>query len=185
MSTSSAEAGPSGRPSTSEAPHGPINLFDTHLRFLTDSYLSFFQERYYSSPLVPIATYHYDYAERRLKRHSEFLCLDNVNVVLTLCDSVEALLKLHRRCKTTDIYLNGGHDVPYSTRKVWDEVRDNVDRGTCTITYPLILVDRDSAEADTRKAFMESLTVEVINPLVALKVRAAMSLIFAQTYLFL
>ncbi|KAJ3556479.1 hypothetical protein NM688_g2008 [Phlebia brevispora] len=117
MSTTTPEAGPSGRTSTSDAPHGPIQLFDTHLRFLGDSYLSFFQER---------------------KRIEEAY--------------VEALLKLHRRCKTTDIYLNGGHDVPYTTRKAWDEVRDNVER-----------------EADTRKAFLESLSVEVINPLIALK----------------
>ncbi|KAF8058244.1 hypothetical protein FPV67DRAFT_1565725 [Lyophyllum atratum] len=39
---------PPSRPSTSDAsspPQGPIPLFDAHLRLLSDSYLSFFQER--------------------------------------------------------------------------------------------------------------------------------------------
>jgi hypothetical protein len=27
---------------------GPVPLFDVHLRYLTDSYLSFFQERYFT-----------------------------------------------------------------------------------------------------------------------------------------
>ncbi|CAL1696188.1 unnamed protein product [Somion occarium] len=44
MSTSS-EIPPSARPSTSEPPNGPIPLFDNQLRLLSDSYLSFFQER--------------------------------------------------------------------------------------------------------------------------------------------
>ncbi len=110
-----------------------------------------------------------------MKRHSTFGRLESADLVLTLHDSVDALQKLHRRCKTTDIYLNGGHDVPYSTRRAWDEIRDNVDRGARVVVCLLIFVDGDPAEADTRKAFMESLTVEVINPLISLKVRVPTS----------
>ncbi|THH01505.1 hypothetical protein EW026_g1185 [Hermanssonia centrifuga] len=116
MSTTNPEPGPSGRSSISEGSHGPLPLFDTHLRFLSDSYLSFFTER---------------------KKIEE--------------QYVEALLRLHKKCRTTDVYLNGSHE-PSTTRKAWDEVRDNVER-----------------EADTRMAFIASMTTEVINPLVALK----------------
>ena len=55
MSTASTEAGPSGRPSTSEGGPGPLQLFDTHLRFLGDSYLTFFQERCVYSDASPLS----------------------------------------------------------------------------------------------------------------------------------
>ncbi|TDL28854.1 hypothetical protein BD410DRAFT_760544 [Rickenella mellea] len=46
MAASSSENVPTSRPSTSDQPQqGPINLFDQHLKVLSDSYLSFFQER--------------------------------------------------------------------------------------------------------------------------------------------
>jgi hypothetical protein len=43
------------KPSLSEPQHGPIPLFEHHLKVLTDSYLSFFQERFvHSVSVIPI-----------------------------------------------------------------------------------------------------------------------------------
>ncbi|KAG5648266.1 hypothetical protein DXG03_006225 [Asterophora parasitica] len=110
---------PSSRPSTSDAsstPQGPIPLFDAHLRILSDSYLSFFQER---------------------KRIEETY--------------VESLLKLHRKIKSFDTYLDDRGELN-TTRSAWNEVRDSVER-----------------EAQAREAFCATLTTDVISPLTTLK----------------
>ncbi|EPQ61103.1 RhoGAP-domain-containing protein [Gloeophyllum trabeum ATCC 11539] len=64
------------------------------------------------------------------------------------CDS---LLKLHKKAKTIDTYLDGRGESS-TARSAWSEVRDNVER-----------------EAQTRQAFLTTLTVDVLNPLSALK----------------
>ncbi|GLB36502.1 putative GTPase-activator protein for Rho-like GTPases [Lyophyllum shimeji] len=110
---------PPSRPSTSDAstpPQGPIPLFDAHLRILSDSYLSFFQER---------------------KRIEETY--------------VESLLKLHRKIKSFDTYLDDRGELN-TTRSAWHEVRDSVER-----------------EAQAREAFCATLATDVINPLTTFK----------------
>ncbi|KAF5375014.1 hypothetical protein D9758_000090 [Tetrapyrgos nigripes] len=109
---------PSGRSSLDQpsASSGPIPSFDIHLRFLTDSYLSFFNER---------------------KRIEE--------------NYVEALIKLHRKIKSIDAFLDDRTDVS-TARSAWSEVRDNAER-----------------EAQTRQAFLSTLTLDVITPLTTLK----------------
>ncbi|SJL05827.1 uncharacterized protein ARMOST_09163 [Armillaria ostoyae] len=110
---------PSSRPSVSDThlpAHGPIPLFDAHLRFLTDSYLSFFNER---------------------KRIEE--------------SYVDSLMKLHRKIKSIDSFLDDRTDLSNS-RTAWAEIRDNVER-----------------EAQARQAFLSTLTVDVLNPLTAVK----------------
>ncbi|KAG1828658.1 hypothetical protein EV424DRAFT_1591631 [Suillus variegatus] len=106
------------RPSYSEPflQYGPIPLFEHHLKVLTDSYLSFFQER---------------------KRIEEVY--------------IESLLKLHRKVKSIDNYLDDRTEISTS-RRAWNEVRDNVER-----------------EAQTRQAFLATLTVDVVNALTSLK----------------
>ncbi|KAK0438023.1 hypothetical protein EV421DRAFT_1738650 [Armillaria borealis] len=97
---------PSSRSSVSDThlpAHGPIPLFDAHLRFLTDSYLSFFNER---------------------KRIEE---------------------------SYIDSFLDDRTDLSNS-RTAWAEIRDNVER-----------------EAQARQAFLSTLTVDVLNPLTAVK----------------
>ena len=37
---------------------GPVPLFDIHLRYLTDSYLTFFQERHVLALIYPILNSH-------------------------------------------------------------------------------------------------------------------------------
>ncbi|KAJ7456631.1 hypothetical protein FB451DRAFT_610867 [Mycena latifolia] len=96
--------------------HGPLSLFDVHLRKLTDSFITFFQER---------------------KRIEE--------------SYVDSLSKLHKKIKTIDAFLDDRTDLS-STRSVWNEVRDNVDR-----------------ESQARQAFLSTLTVDVINPLTSLR----------------
>ncbi|KAG1757960.1 hypothetical protein EDB19DRAFT_1660019 [Suillus lakei] len=106
------------RPSSSEPflQYGPIPLFEHHLKVLTDSYLSFFQER---------------------KRIEEVY--------------IDSLLKLHRKVKSIDNYLDDRTEVSTS-RRAWNEVRDNVER-----------------EAQTRQAFLATLTVDVVNALTSLR----------------
>ncbi|KAG5653500.1 hypothetical protein H0H81_012710 [Sphagnurus paluster] len=113
------DALPPSRPSTSDSsssPQGPIPLFDAHLRILSDSYISFFQER---------------------KRIEETY--------------VESLLKLHRKIKSFDTYLDDRGELN-STRTAWNEVRDSVER-----------------EAQAREAFCSTLYTDVISPLITLK----------------
>ncbi|KAG2123602.1 hypothetical protein DEU56DRAFT_829349 [Suillus clintonianus] len=95
---------------------GPIPLFEHHLKVLTDSYLTFFQER---------------------KRIEEVY--------------IESLLKLHRKVKSIDNYLDDRTELSTS-RRAWSEVRDNVER-----------------EAQTRQAFLATLTVDVVNALTSLR----------------
>ncbi|KAH7883937.1 hypothetical protein F5I97DRAFT_1930151 [Phlebopus sp. FC_14] len=110
MSTPTPESYATPRPSMSEPSlqSGPLPLFEHHLKVLTDSYLSFFQER---------------------KRIEEVY--------------VDSLLRLHRKAKSIDTFLDDRTDM-ITARRAWGEVRDNVER-----------------EAQTRQAFLTTLTVDV------------------------
>ncbi|KAJ7630593.1 hypothetical protein FB45DRAFT_915968 [Roridomyces roridus] len=66
---------------------------------------------------------------------------------------VESLGKLHKKIKSIDAYLDDRTDLA-TMRVAWSEVRDNIDR-----------------DAQTRQAFLSSLTVDVINPLTQLRER--------------
>ncbi|KAF9650726.1 hypothetical protein BDM02DRAFT_3164672 [Thelephora ganbajun] len=115
--TGHGESPPSARPSMSAPPdQGPLALFDLYLRILSDSYLTFLQER---------------------KRIEE--------------DYYESLVELHRKTLNVDQFFDSRLEST-TLRSAWSEVRDNVER-----------------EAQTRRAFMDSMTHEVINPLVSFK----------------
>ncbi|KAG1749647.1 uncharacterized protein EDB91DRAFT_1108879 [Suillus paluster] len=118
MATPTVDSFATPRPSVSEPylQSGPIPLFEHHLKVLTDSYLSFFQER---------------------KRIEEVY--------------VESLLKLHRKVKSIDSYLDDRTELS-TARRAWNEVRDNVER-----------------EAQTRQAFLATLTGDVVNALTSLR----------------
>lgn len=64
---------------------------------------------------------------------------------------MELLNKLHRKVKSIDGYLDDRHE-PSTTRRAWGEIRDSVER-----------------DVQARAAFVSSLTVDVINPLITLK----------------
>ncbi|KAK7064562.1 Rho GTPase-activating protein 27 [Favolaschia claudopus] len=64
---------------------------------------------------------------------------------------VDSLLKLHKKIKSIDAYLDDRTDFS-TTRRAWTEVRDNIDR-----------------ESQARQAFLSTLTVDVINPLTSLR----------------
>lgn len=68
---------------------------------------------------------------------------------------MELLNKLHRKVKSIDGYLDDRHE-PSTTRRAWGEIRDSVER-----------------DVQARAAFVSSLTVDVINPLITLKVKSA------------
>ncbi|KAF8139875.1 hypothetical protein EV363DRAFT_1498278 [Boletus edulis] len=64
---------------------------------------------------------------------------------------VESLLKLHRKIKSIDVFLDDRTDMN-TTRRAWAEIRDNLER-----------------EAQTRQAFLSTLTVDCVNSLMTLK----------------
>ncbi|KAF8557363.1 RhoGAP-domain-containing protein [Imleria badia] len=64
---------------------------------------------------------------------------------------VESLLKLHRKTKSIDAFLDDRTDMS-TTRRAWAEIRDNVER-----------------EAQTRQAFLSTLTSDAVNSLMTLK----------------
>ncbi|EIW64964.1 RhoGAP-domain-containing protein [Trametes versicolor FP-101664 SS1] len=104
------------RPPQTEPSQSATNLFELHLKVLTESYLAFFQER---------------------KRIEE--------------QYVAALLRLHRKSKSLDTYLDDRLELS-TTRVAWNEITDNVER-----------------EASTRTAFLENLGAHVIDPLANFK----------------
>ncbi|CAK5279930.1 unnamed protein product, partial [Mycena citricolor] len=64
---------------------------------------------------------------------------------------VDSLIKLHKKIKAVDAFLDDRVDVS-TARGAWAEIRDNIDR-----------------ESQTRQAFLASLSVDVISPLTTLK----------------
>lgn len=67
-------------------------------------------------------------------------------------NSYESLMELHRKTLNVDQFFDSRLEST-TLRSAWSEVRDNLER-----------------EAQTRRAFMDSITHEVINPLVSFKV---------------
>ncbi|KAF8640997.1 hypothetical protein AX17_000642 [Amanita inopinata Kibby_2008] len=142
----------SSRPSTSDAPYyanGPISLFDTHLRYLNDSYISFFQERYADLPFV---TWNYQPIQVLVRKRIEETY-------------IESLVKLHRKAKHIDSSLDDRGDLS-TTRSAWNEVRDSIERETqarqafcATLTTDVITpltIFKESQER-TRKRIKEDL----------------------------
>ncbi|THH12879.1 hypothetical protein EW146_g7284 [Bondarzewia mesenterica] len=121
---------PAPRPSLDGPQSGPIPLFDFHLRILTDSYISFFQER---------------------KRIEELY--------------VESLTRLHHKAKAIDTYLDD-HIELNTTRRAWNEVRDNVERGTVHLAdRNKIFTISGTTETQARQAFLNTLLGDVLTPL--------------------
>ncbi|KAI8983411.1 hypothetical protein BD414DRAFT_81407 [Trametes punicea] len=116
MSSSPEAAAAAAKAPAMDAAQSATNLFELHLKVLTESYLAFFQER---------------------KRIEE--------------QYVAALLKLHRKSKSVDAFLDDRIDLS-TTRVAWNEITDNVER-----------------EASTRTAFLENLGSHVIDPLANFK----------------
>lgn len=71
---------------------------------------------------------------------------------LITAHSYESLVELHRKTLNVDQFFDARLETT-TLRSAWSEVRDNVER-----------------EAQTRRAFMDSMTREVINPLISFKV---------------
>ena len=92
--------------------------------------------------------------------------------------SVASLMKLHRKSKSMDTYLDDRMDIN-TTRVAWNEVTDNLERGVpCprVIRHPaLTLRILIPAEAHTHLAFLDCLVLNIISPLFNFRVRAALS----------
>ncbi|KAI0768636.1 hypothetical protein BD413DRAFT_563758 [Trametes elegans] len=116
MSSSTEAAVAAAKAPAIDAAQSATNLYELHLKVLTESYLAFFNER---------------------KRIEE--------------QYVAALLKLHRKSKSIDAYLDDRMELN-TTRVAWNEITDNVER-----------------EASTRTAFLENLGAHVIEPLANFK----------------
>ncbi|KAA1468463.1 RhoGAP-domain-containing protein [Dentipellis sp. KUC8613] len=64
---------------------------------------------------------------------------------------IDSLNRLHRKVKAIDAFLDDRVELT-SARKAWSEVRDNVER-----------------ESQARQAFLNTLSLDVLNPLIALR----------------
>jgi hypothetical protein len=89
--------------------------------------------------------------------------------VPTLRNSVDSLTKLHRKAKSIDAYLDDRGDLN-TARSAWNEIKDNVERGTIPCFKGCFQIFSLPAETQTRQAFLNTLTIDVVNPLASLKV---------------
>lgn len=115
------------------ATQGPIPLFDVHLRFLAESYITFFQERC-ATPL-PFSLSGSPFLQKThrrglVSRPSQFHHSQIVHPCSLI--SIESLKKLHRKTKSADAYLEDKGELS-TTRSAWAEVRDNLERGVPNI----------------------------------------------------
>ena len=89
---------------------------------------------------------------------------------LRIFDSVDSLLKLHRKTKSIDAFLDDRTDMS-TVRRAWSEVRDNIERGSpAPAASKPDSVDSHLTESQTRQAFLSTLTLDAVNSLMALKV---------------
>ena len=151
------ESPPSARPSMTAPPdQGPLALFDLYLRILSDSYLTFLHERFArpsSLALIWLSPDLFLLAGRGSRKTSQ--SLRSPPSSLSIADhphSYESLVELHRKTLNVDQFFDSRLETT-TLRSAWSEVRDNVER-----------------EAQTRRAFMDSITHEVIGPLISFKV---------------
>lgn len=87
--------------------------------------------------------------------------------------SIESLCKLHYKATTIDTYFDARIE-PDTSRTAWNEVRDNVERGTSQHNLQQDLRLICVLETQARQAFLNTLTIDIINPLTALKVNDAL-----------
>lgn len=83
--------------------------------------------------------------------------------------SIDSLYKLHHKTTAIDTYFDARIE-PDTSRAAWSEVRDNVERGTSQHNLQQDLRFISVLETQVRQAFLNTLTIDIINPLTALKV---------------
>ena len=135
--SSSAEAAAAARAPTVDAAHNATALFDTHMKVLSESYLAFFQERYaFSSPCIRPNSLT-GRAESELRSTSEYAWLEHGGGAVNMMQSsVASLLKLHRKSKSIDTYMDDRMELS-TTRVAWNEITDNVERGASPSPSPV------------------------------------------------
>jgi hypothetical protein len=82
--------------------------------------------------------------------------------------SIDSLSKLHHKATAIDSYFDARIE-PDTSRATWNEVRDNVERGTSQHNLQRELRLTIVLETQAREAFLNTLTVDIINPLTTLK----------------
>lgn len=87
--------------------------------------------------------------------------------------SIDSLWKLHHKATAIDTYYDARIE-PDTSRTAWNEVRDNVERGTNQHNLEQDLKLISVPETQARQAFLNTLTIDIINPLTALKVGDAL-----------
>ncbi len=92
-------------------------------------------------------------------------------VNLIFCSySIDSLRKLHYKAKATDAFFDPPVQ-PSTTKVAWNEVKDSLEHGAKqydAMGYRPLLTT--TTETRIRQTFMNTLTVDVINPLSTLKV---------------
>ena len=135
--SSSAEAAAAARAPTVDAAHNATALFDTHMKVLSESYLAFFQERYaFSSSCIRPKSLT-GRAESELRSTSKYARLEHGGGAVNMMQSsVASLLKLHRKSKSIDTYMDDRMELS-TTRVAWNEITDNVERGASPSPSPV------------------------------------------------
>ena len=87
-----------------------------------------------------------------------------------LLRSINSLWKLHHRAAAVDTFFDARLE-PDTSRAAWNEIRDNVERGAIQHDSWQDLRLTSVLETQARQAFLNTLTLDIINPLTALKVR--------------
>jgi len=87
--------------------------------------------------------------------------------------SIDSLWKLHHKATAIDTYFDARIE-PNTSRAAWSEIRDNVERGTSQHNLQQDLRLISVLETQARQAFLNTLTIDIINPLTALKVNDAL-----------
>ena len=90
-----------------------------------------------------------------------------------LLHSIDSLWKLHHRAAAVDSFFDARLE-PDTSRAAWNEIRDNVERGAIQHGSRQDLRLTSVLETQARQAFLNTLTLDIINPLTALKVRDAL-----------
>ena len=130
--------------------NGLVTQFDLHLKVIADRYLGFFLERSVSHDLQLslIPTLFFSQTEDRRGLVSRGPRDMNRCVLAdSLSQSIDSLWKLHHKATAIDNYYDARIE-PDTSRAAWNEVRDNVERGTPTqptAIFEVHICSRDSS----------------------------------------
>ena len=106
-----------------------LTKYDIQLEIIADRYLAFFQERSVIVIWILCIPLSLRLSGETLRHPSQLSFEKFVSGLIPLSRSIDSLRKLHQKAN----FVNSSFDPrsePTTTRAAWDEVRDNLERGT-------------------------------------------------------